>query len=127
LKKTRQCLGQQRLAGARRAQQENVTLLQLDISGYHLAVDAFVMVMDRNGKNFLCSFLTDNVLIENAFDLGRFGHVRRRGQILIVIDFFGNYIIAQIDAFIADVDGWASDKLPDLILALSAKRADEIP
>jgi hypothetical protein len=82
--------------------------------------------MDRNGEDFLCSFLTDYVLIENALDLGRFGHVRRRGQILIVIAFFGNNIVAQINAFITDVNGWASDKLPNLVLALSTERADEI-
>ena len=34
-------------------------------------------------------------------------------------------ILAQLDAFIADVDGWTGDKLAHFMLALAAERAIE--
>src|SRR5881397_1869240 len=43
-----------------------------------------------------------------------------------MVAFFSDDIVAKIDAFIADVDGWAGDEFANLVLALPAKRADEI-
>ena len=43
-----------------------------------------------------------------------------------MVAFFSDDIVAKIDAFIADIDGWAGDEFAHLVLALPAKRADEI-
>ncbi len=43
-----------------------------------------------------------------------------------LVSFFGEDLIAQIDALVADVHAGTADELFDLLLALSAKRAGEI-
>ena len=81
------------------------------------------MIMDGHRQNFLRSFLADHVLIEDPFDLCRLGDIGRSAEVLVAVDLFGDDIVAQIDAFIADVYAWARNKLFDLLLALSAERA----
>jgi hypothetical protein len=44
-----------------------------------------------------------------------------------MIALLGNNVVAKIDAFVADIYGWSSNQLSNLILALSAERANEIP
>ena len=82
--------------------------------------------MDRHRQNFLRTLLSNHILIKNAFDLGGFRNIRRGRQVLIMVAFFSDDIVAKIDAFIADIDGWAGDEFAHLVLALPAKRADEI-
>jgi hypothetical protein len=41
------------------------------------------------------------------------------------VNFFTNDVIAQIDALVTDKNRGAGDQLPDLVLALAAKRAIE--
>ncbi len=43
-----------------------------------------------------------------------------------MIALFGDDVVAQVDAFIANVNGRTRDQLANLVLAFSAKRADEI-
>jgi hypothetical protein len=44
-----------------------------------------------------------------------------------MIALLGNDVIAKIDTFVTNVYGWSSNQLANLILALSAERANEIP
>src|SRR5262249_16073328 len=48
------------------------------------------------------------------------------GEALLLIPVLGDDGVAEVDALVADVDGRAGDQLADLVLALSAERADEV-
>ena len=72
----RQRLREQRLAAAGRAEEEDVRLLQLDVVGADLGVDALVVVVHRDGEDLLGALLADDVLVEDVLDLGGLGDAR---------------------------------------------------
>jgi hypothetical protein len=82
--------------------------------------------MNCDREDFFRTFLTDHILVENPLDLRWFWYIRGGANGFIVIAFLRNNVIAEIDAFIADVNSRTGDEFPDLILALSTERADEI-
>ena len=84
------------------------------------------MIMHRNRQDFFRAFLANDVLIENPFDLGGFRNIGRGRQILIVVAFLGDNVVAKVDAFIADIDCRTGDQLAHFVLALAAERANEI-
>jgi hypothetical protein len=43
-----------------------------------------------------------------------------------LISLFGDNIVAQVDAFVADVDGRASDEFPYFVLAFATERTDQV-
>ena len=80
-----QGLGEQRLAAAGRAKQEDVRLLQLDVGVLVLRhLDPLVVVVDGDRERPLRRLLADHVLLQDLVDLTRFGQVleldRRRGR-----------------------------------------------
>ena len=77
-----QRLGQQRLARARRADQQDVGLGQLDVvpaARRLLDLDALVVVVDRDGELLLGALLADDVVVEELLDLRRRRQRRPRG------------------------------------------------
>jgi hypothetical protein len=74
-----------------------------------LAIDALVVIVNRHGQDLLGPLLPDYVLIKNSFDFRGFRHIGRRANIFVVIAFLSDDVVAEIDAFIADVDGRAGD------------------
>ena len=62
----RERLREQRLAGAGRAEQQDVRLLQLDVAVAGLALDALVVVVDRDREDLLRALLADHVLVEDC-------------------------------------------------------------
>ena len=72
-----QGLGEQRLAAAGRAEQQDVRLLQLDLGvlalGRHL--DPLVVVVDGDREGALGGLLADHVLLQDLVDLARFRQV----------------------------------------------------
>src|SRR3954462_1342756 len=119
-------LGEQRLAAAGRAEEQDVRLLQLDVrvvALHHL--HALVVVVDRYGERALGLLLADHVLVEHAVDLPRLREVldveRRGGGELLVDD-----LVAEIDALVADVDAGTGDQLLDLPLRLAAEAAEQL-
>src|SRR5439155_9197848 len=117
-------LGKQGLAAASRTDQKNVALLQLDLVDLHPGVDTLVVVVDRDREDFLGSVLADHVLVQLVVDLLGWGKLcnRRlsptsRSALLV------NYLAAELDAFVADINGAGTrDKTANLILALPAER-----
>jgi hypothetical protein len=91
-----------------------------------LGVDALVVVVDRDRQNLLRPLLSDDVLIENLLDLGRLRDGGGGGEALLLVALLGDDVVAEVDAFVADVDGRAGDQLADLVLALSAEGTDEV-
>src|SRR5690606_9283678 len=118
-------LREQRLARARRADQQNVGLGQLDVvasARLLLNLDALVVVVDRDGELLLGLLLTDDVLVEILLDLDR--HRQRRagarsfGPVVV-----GDDVVADLDALVADEHGRARNQLADVVLILVAERA----
>ena len=119
-------LGEQRLAAAGRAEQQDVGLLQLDVAVFGLHhLHALVVVVDRYGQRALGLLLTDDVLVEHVVDLARLGQrldvERRRSGELLVDD-----LVTEIDALVADVDPGTGDQLLDLALGLAAEGAEKL-
>ena len=116
---------QQGLARTRGTEEQDVRLAQLDVVGPHLGVDALVMVVDGDGKNFLRTILADDVVVQNGLDVDRLGHRGQTEILAVLLDLLCDDVVTQADALIADVDGGASDEFLDLFLSLSAERAGE--
>ena len=72
-----QRLGQQRLAGAGGADQQDVGLAELDVVDGVAGVDALVVVVDRDGEDLLGLLLADDVRVELVLDLARAGERAR--------------------------------------------------
>ena len=118
-------LREQRLAAAGRAEQEDVRLLELDLAVVRAHLHALVVVVDRDGERPLRLFLRDDVVVQDGVDVPRSREVvevelRRSGQLLV------DDLVAEIDAFVADVHAGAGDQLFDLPLALPAEAAEEL-
>src|SRR4051812_31132150 len=101
----RQRLRQQRLAGAGRAEQQDVRLLQLDVVHRDLALDPLVVVVDRDREDLLRALLSDHVLVEDALDLGRPGDAQLLIARLLLVDLLRDDVVAEPDALVADIDG----------------------
>ena len=72
----RQRLRQQRLAGAGRADQQDVRLRQLDVVVLGLVVEPLVVVVDRDRQHLLGVVLADHVVVENLADFLRASECR---------------------------------------------------
>ena len=64
-----QRLREERLARARRADEEHVRLLELDVVDRMAGVDPLVVVVDRDREDLLGLVLADHVLVERELDL----------------------------------------------------------
>ena len=119
-------LGQQRLAAAGRADQQDVRLVELDLAVALLAVDQpLVVVVDGDREHLLGAILADHVLIELFLDLARRGDIgeERLGDAptptLLIED-----RLAEFDALAADVDvPRPFDERADVAITLAAERA----
>src|SRR5262249_17923394 len=120
----RQRLRQQRLAGAGRADQQDVRLRELDVVVLGLMVETLVVIVDRDREHLLGVILTDDIVVENFAYLLRgrnaVARLHEGGFILLADD-----VHAQLDALVADKYGRAGDELAHLVLALAAERAIE--
>ena len=119
-------LGEERLAAARRAQEQDVRLGELDVVGRDARVDALVVVVHRDREDLLRALLPDDVLVEDRLDFARLGDRRRAGVRLVLLDLLRDDVVAEPDALVADVDRRASDELLHFLLRFSAERAAQI-
>src|SRR5690606_23566205 len=134
VEEARERLREQGLSRARRPDEQDVALLQLDavvrtarpaLAGL-AGVDALVVVVDRDREDLLGEVLPDHVLVEEGLDLrGRGqGHL---GAPLVPLVLLRDDVVAQLDALVADVDGGPGDQLADLALRLPAEGAGQVP
>ena len=119
-----QGLGQERLAAAGGADQQDVRLGQLDVvvAGRGADLHPLVVVVDGDGQDPLGEVLADDVVVEELEDLPGLGQLVELelgglGELLL------DDLVAEVDALVADVDAWARDELLDLLLRLAAERA----
>ncbi len=121
----RERLREQRLAAARRAEEEDVRLLELDLRVLHPHAHALVVVVDRDRERALRLFLRDDVVVQDRVDVERLREVvevELRGRRELLVD----DLVAEIDALVADVDTRTSDQLLDLPLAFAAEAAKQL-
>src|SRR5260370_20437792 len=108
------------LSRSGRSNQQDVRFLQLDIRFFSREFDSLVVVVDSHRKLLFGFILADDVLIEEAFDFGRFWKMyvfRRWFVILIFID----DVLTYSYALITDEDSRSGDQFADIILALVAE------
>ena len=120
-------LREQRLAGAGRADEQDVRLGQLDVvaaARLLLDFDALVVVVDGDGELLLGPFLADDVLVEELLDFLR-RRQRRAGAAVLEAVVVGDDVVADLDALVADEDGRAGNQLADVVLVLVAERAPQ--
>src|SRR6185503_7782323 len=113
---------EQRLARAGRPDQQDVRLLELDLPGGRRRVDALVVVVHGHRERLLRAVLADDVVIEDALDLGRLRQLaagRRRFALALSLE----DVVAQLHALAADVHRRSGDESGDLVLASPAERA----
>src|SRR6266702_267301 len=120
-----QRLGEQRLARAGRAEQQDVGLGQLDafVTRPVLAgLNALVVVVHGHRQGLLGLVLADYVRVEELVDLAR---LRQAVPLELggLGELFLDDLVAEVDALVAYVHARAGDELLDLLLTLTAERA----
>ena len=136
----RQRARQQRFAGTRRPDHQNVALLDLD-SGVRIhrrgfgggvvllrgrfRLDALVMIVHRDGQSFLRVLLADAIQVELAFDFRRLGNgeLRRLCFLACSCKFLVEDVFAKDDAVVADVNARPGDELSDFRVRFAAETA----
>src|SRR5258708_5633238 len=112
---SRQRLGQQRLPGARGPDQQDVGFLNLDIGAPARNLDSFVVLVNRNCQTLLGVFLADYVFVEKVLNLTGLWQRRPAGYRLGLL-IVGNYLVADVNALIADINRGPCDELLHFIL-----------
>ena len=118
------------LAAARRTEQQDVRLLELDLVApadrrlLILVLDAAVVVVDGDRQDLLGVVLTDHVVVEVRPHLARVGEVLE-AQLGGLGELLFDDLVAEVDALVADVDAGTRDELLDLLLRLATERALE--
>ncbi|RML43223.1 hypothetical protein APX70_04614 [Pseudomonas syringae pv. maculicola] len=126
VKQAGQCFSQQRLAGARRADQQDVALAQLDIVVLLVAlVQTLVVVVHRYCENLFGTFLTDYILVKDAADFFRRRQFMRAAFCLCFLHLLADDVIAQVDALVADKDRGAGNQFAHFMLAFATEGAIE--
>ena len=125
LQDTRQGLGDEGLAAAGGAEEQDVALLQFHIVSAPKE-DALIVVVDGHGEGHLCLVLADDILIQNGTDVlgGRDLLLYfRRGIAIIGLLGLGNDTVAQGDTLVTNVASGSCDDALHLFLHFSAKGA----
>ena len=115
------------LAAAGGAEHQDVGLGQLDGLGARVAhlllrLDALVVVVDGDGQRALGGVLPDDIALEEIADLDGLGQLVEF-DVVGVGEFLFDDLVAEVDAFVADIYAGARNELFDLLLTLSAERA----
>ncbi len=116
-------LREQRLAAARRPDEHDVRLLELDVGvAVRAGLDPLVVVVHGDRQDLLGAVLTDDVVVQVLVDLTRLRELVE-ADLGALRQLLFDDLVAEVDALVADVDAWTRDELLDLLLALPAERA----
>src|ERR1700704_517926 len=126
VEEAREGLGEQGLAAAGRADQQNVALGDLDVvlgaRGGGAGLQALVVVVNRDREHLLGALLADDVLVEDLLDFVGLGELVAR-TFGAVLELLADDVVAQLDAFVAHEHRGAGDQFAHLVLTLPAERA----
>ena len=87
----------------------------------HLRLDPLVVVVDGDGQRLLGGVLADDVTVEELADLLRLGQFVEKTDLGALGELLLDDLVAEIDAFVTDVNTRTCDQLLDLFLALSTE------
>ena len=123
-----QGVGQQSLAGAGGADQQDVGLGELNLAGARaIHLDALVVVVNRDGELLLGLVLADHVIVEEALDLSGLGEMAGGGGGSVAAAIVVEDGVADRHALVADIGArivaGRRDQLGDGILRFMAERA----
>ena len=125
LQDTRQGLGDEGLAAAGGAKEQDIALLQFHIVSA-AEEDALIVVVDSHGEGHFCLVLADDVLVQDGTDVLGGGdlllHFRRSVAIIGLLG-LGNDTVAQGDTLVTNVASGSCDDALHLFLHFSAKGA----
>src|SRR5260370_794990 len=93
---------------------------------HHLRVDSFVMIMDRDRQDLLGPLLSDHILVKHPLDFSGLGHRGALAESFFAVSLLGDYVVTKIYAFVTDINRRAGNQLANLVLALSAKGANQV-
>jgi hypothetical protein len=82
--------------------------------------------MNGNGKDFFSTLLPNDILVEHTLNFCRFWHGRNGREGIFLVPLFSNDIIAQVNTFITDVDGRASDEFTHFVLAFATEGTNQV-
>ena len=123
IQQTGERLGQQGLAAAGRANQQDVGLAKLHTTGLAAAAQTLVVVIDGNCQHLLGVLLPDHVVVQMGADFMRGRQLATIALGRDLADLLADDVVAQLDTLITYVDGRASDQLTHFMLAFAAERA----
>src|SRR5262249_39364914 len=106
--------------------QQNVRLLQLDVTVVISRFDTLVVIVNGDGEDLLGALLADDVLIEDVPDLGGLREGSDLARLLLFPPLRDD-VVTELDALVADVDGRPCDQLADIVLTLAAERTLQGP
>ena len=118
-----QRLRQQRLAAARRADQQDIRFCQLDIAGFGGVVESLVVVVHRHRQHALRPLLSDHIVVQHIADFLRRRHFAILAAGCRALGFLANDVVAQLDTFIADEHRGPCNQFADFMLGFSAEGA----
>ena len=126
VQKPGQGFSQQRLAAARRAHEQDVTLAQLDLIGAPAVVpQSLVVVVNGHRQHLFGALLADDVLVEDTFYFLGHGQTVLGALATGFLHLLPNNVITEVDALVANEDGGSCNQLADFVLTLAAERAIE--
>ena len=73
-----------------------------------LVLDSAIVIEHRNRQNFFSCVLTDYIIVEERTNLSRIRKLLKTGLCLFSV-FFVNYLIAEIDALVTDINTGTGD------------------
>src|SRR5690554_1953936 len=123
----RERLREEGLTRACRPEEQDIRFRELDIVGARrFCIDPLVVIMHRDREHLLGAILANDVFVEDRLDLGRGGQGRALRERLVALHLFGDNIVTQTNALIADIDIRPSDELFYFLLRFPAEGALEI-
>ena len=120
-------LGEQGLAAAGRADQQDVALGELDFLAGALArlgLQPLVVVVDRDRQHLLRAVLADDVIVEDSLDLLGLGELLA-GLLRLLLELLADDVVAELDTLVADENRRTGNQLSDFVLALATERTVE--
>jgi hypothetical protein len=83
------------------------------------------MLINSNSKALFSFFLTYHILVKKRLYLCRFWNGNSTTRSCFVAFIFIDYLVADINAFIANINARSGDELSDFILRFSAERTTQ--
>jgi len=99
---------------------QDITLLELNFVFVDIQLNALVMIVNGHREDFFRPILTDYVLVKDLLDSSGLRNLGGPCRPLPLI-LLGNDVIAELYAFIADINRRTGNQFFDFILTFSTK------